>query len=90
MNNTNNAFSTEKHNPPRYYGYSGGWANVLICDCGSVSLYEDNHPAHPCVDCGTKKQRKVVSAKYVRVSQAVWYNPLTWFISHGYWEFADE
>lgn len=54
-----------KHHRPRYYAYSGGWANVCECKCGSVSLYEDNHPNNPCADCGSKAIREEHSARWV-------------------------
>lgn len=53
------------HHYPEYYGYSGGWANVMVCQCGSTSLYQDNHPVNPCRDCGTKKRRVETSGKWV-------------------------
>jgi len=55
-----------KHHSPNYYGYDGGWANVCVCNCGSVSLYEDNHPVNPCRDCGTKKERVERSARWTK------------------------
>jgi hypothetical protein len=37
-----------------------------VCNCGSVSLYEDNHPVNPCRDCGTKKERVERSARWTK------------------------
>ena len=61
------ASDSPKHHPPEYWRYEGGWANVCTCDCGSVSLYEDNHPVDPCRDCGTKTKRRERSARWVGV-----------------------
>lgn len=39
--------------PPKYYGYNGGFANITKCmKCGNVGLYEDCHPANCCKHCG--------------------------------------
>lgn len=43
------------HQPPKYYGYKGGFDNATWCDtCGRTALYEDQHPVNPCKDCGGK------------------------------------
>ena len=75
-----------KHHKPVYYRYDGWWANVVVCNCGSVSLYNDNHPVNPCVDCGTKKERKEHSARWVDTGR--WYSPKTW--GTGFWLFAEK
>jgi len=55
-----------KHHPPRYpYREGGGWNNIMVCKCGSASLYEDNHPANPCRDCGTKSKRSECSGRWL-------------------------
>jgi len=43
------------HKKPSYFGYTGGFANVTVCqDCGSIGLREDQHPVNPCNSCGGK------------------------------------
>lgn len=41
------------HIKPKYLGYNGGYSRVTICAvCGRTALYEDQHPAKPCPECG--------------------------------------
>lgn len=53
------------HIKPKYYGYKGGFDNVTICtSCGRVGLYEDQHPADPCVKCGEKVYKSEKAGKF--------------------------
>ena len=45
--------SKGKHLAPKYHGYTGGLAEITICeDCGNTGLYEDQHTNNPCNNCG--------------------------------------
>lgn len=45
----------KNHHEPNYYGYKSGFNNITVCiECGSTALYEDQHPARPCRNCGSK------------------------------------
>lgn len=54
-----------KHHPPKYSYRDGEWVVVLVCDCGSISSQLDNMFLDPCRDCGTLKERKKHSGRWV-------------------------
>ena len=53
------------HQPPKYYGYEGGFDKVTYCeDCSRTALYEDQSGVRPCTDCGGRIISGIV-AKWV-------------------------
>lgn len=80
------------HIPPEYWGYKGGFAEVVYCTiCKTLALREDVHPARPCRKCGNMYREKLkFTAKWTDTTvKFVWWNPYTWWRKRtGYWDLA--